>query len=133
MTKSRKTPVADKPVSAEEVIGAARSLLVRCAPLRLMQSGTHTTAGHDFWSIANALQDLLDRYDAQPKPRWLKPKEVREEAFYWVSYDPIDDNPREVESVEYVVVKNGVAKLSMSLVHCRFYGPLPEPPPPEGE
>lgn len=120
--------MADKQVSAEEVIEAARGFLKATLNNAFDFDDKRLYDEH-----AERLEDLLTRYDAQPKPRWLKPEEVREEAFYWVSYEPIFDNPREVESVEYVVVINGVARLSKSLVHCRFYGPLPEPPPPEVE
>ena len=96
---------------------------------------------------AERLESVLARYDAQPKPRWLKPEEVTEDGRYWVwePADPGDTPPlfdrHPARFAGHTTIKSGTAfkchpfvttQLSDScLSGYLFYGPLPEPPPPE--
>lgn len=137
--------MANKPVTAEEVIDKLR--------LELEYDGMHEYSGtpteERFEALVPQLRDLLARYDAQPKPRWLKPGEVKEDGRYW-AWQParsgdlppyFDRHPARL--CGHTKIQNGIARDCFPFITIRlsdpdlngyfFYGPLPEPPPPEVE
>ena len=129
--------MSDKPVTAEEVIDKLR--------LELEYDGMHEYSGtpteERFEALVPQLRDLLSRYDAQPKPRWLKPEEVKESGGYWVwsngDFDGVfrlyDDGCRyfKVEGFERTDYgSSGVCLVDVPLRELRvhlFYGPLTVP------
>jgi hypothetical protein len=119
--------VADKPVSAEEVIEAARGFLKATLNNAFDFDDKRLYDEH-----AERLEDLLTQYDAQPKPRWLKPEEVTVEGWYWLfDYGVVSCV---VHLTRYVTGRFWIFARGAYLVDCPeylFYGPLPEPPPPE--
>lgn len=116
-------------ITAEDVVEEARALLRSTIPLRVEASDPdEEMAERAFWESANRLEDLLSRYDAQPKPRWLKPEEVGVVGAYWL-YAPYP-NPRDGGCVMGPFTVYDGYRVKRDRL---FYGPLLKPPPPEGE
>lgn len=114
-------------ITAEDVIAAARAFLKSGSPYSWdsAQSEAAQTA-------LDNLRSAIDRYDAQPNPRWLKPEEVRDEGDYWTLTPDGDTWCRggPVYVTDERIVFEWYKPIDL-YPDRRFYGPLPEPPPPE--
>lgn len=130
--------MADKPVSAEEVIEAARGFLKATLNNAFDFDDKRLYDEH-----AERLEDLLTQYDAQPKQRWLKPEEVTESGDYyplllgtrrcpWGFLEtPVRIYADENNAYVHRDDRDGGDYFVKYEKDRLFYGPLPEPPPPE--